>query len=191
MKEEISKKNKIFISAITAAAGFPSPAENYIEEYLDIGKYLVNNIESTFFVRISGDSMINVGIYNNDIMVVDKSLKYVERVYSSNIKAYPLLGTKPIPKNEWTKKVVLNKKNFLGKDMKTIKKLFFDHEVISSLGCGSIINIPVINNNIILGTMNILHKEFYYNSDTVKLAKPFASLLSGYFLFHQQNMKTK
>ena len=55
-------------------AGFPSPAENYIEEYLDIGKYLVNNIESTFFVRISGDSMINVGIYNNDIMVVDKSL---------------------------------------------------------------------------------------------------------------------
>ena len=38
------------------------------------GKYLVNNIESTFFVRISGDSMINVGIYNNDIMVVDKSL---------------------------------------------------------------------------------------------------------------------
>ena len=74
MKEEISKKNKIFINAITAAAGFPSPAENYIEEYLDIGKYLVNNIESTFFVRISGDSMINVGIYNNDIMVVDKSL---------------------------------------------------------------------------------------------------------------------
>ena len=39
MKEEISKKNKIFINAITAAAGFPSPAENYIEEYLDIGKY--------------------------------------------------------------------------------------------------------------------------------------------------------
>ena len=74
MKEEISKKNKIFISALTVAAGFPSPAENYIEEYLDIGKYLVNNIESTFFVRVSGDSMINVGIYNNDIMVVDKSL---------------------------------------------------------------------------------------------------------------------
>ena len=74
MKEGISKKNKIFISAITVAAGFPSPAENYVEEYLDIGKYLVNNIESTFFVRVSGDSMINVGIYNNDIMVVDKSL---------------------------------------------------------------------------------------------------------------------
>ena len=74
MKEEISKKNKIFISTITAAAGFPSPAENYIEEYLDIGKYLVNNIESTFFVRVSGDSMINVGIFDNDILIVDRSL---------------------------------------------------------------------------------------------------------------------
>ena len=66
------KNKKIII--VGAAAGFPSPAENYIEENLDIGKYLVNNIESTFFVRVSGDSMINVGIYNNDIMVVDKSL---------------------------------------------------------------------------------------------------------------------
>ena len=73
MKNEAYKK-KIVINTIKASAGFPSPAENYIEEYLDIGKYLVNNIESTFFVRISGDSMINVGIYNNDIMVVDKSL---------------------------------------------------------------------------------------------------------------------
>ena len=73
MNNEAYKK-KIVINTIKASAGFPSPAENYIEEYLDIGKYLVNNIESTFFVRVSGDSMVNVGIYNNDIMVVDKSL---------------------------------------------------------------------------------------------------------------------
>ena len=71
MRKKLKNKKIIIVSA---AAGFPSPAENYIEENLDIGKYLVNNIESTFFVRVSGDSMINVGIYNNDIMVVDKSL---------------------------------------------------------------------------------------------------------------------
>ena len=71
MRKKLKNKKIIIIGA---AAGFPSPAENYIEENLDIGKYLVNNIESTFFVRVSGDSMINVGIYNNDIMVVDKSL---------------------------------------------------------------------------------------------------------------------
>ena len=71
MRKKLKNKKIIIVGA---TAGFPSPAESYIEENLDIGKYLVNNIESTFFVRISGDSMINVGIYNNDIMVVDKSL---------------------------------------------------------------------------------------------------------------------
>ena len=59
---------------LTVAAGFPSPAENYIEEKLNLDKHLVKNKESTFFVRVSGDSMINVGIFDNDILVVDRSL---------------------------------------------------------------------------------------------------------------------
>ena len=74
MKQKLSKKNKIVINTITAAAGFPSPAENYIEESLDLSRYLIKNTEATFFVRVSGDSMINIGIYDNDIIIVDKSL---------------------------------------------------------------------------------------------------------------------
>ncbi len=73
MNKSFSKK-RIIISAISAAAGFPSPAENYIEERLDLNKYLIKNTESTFFVKVSGESMINVGIYNNDILVVDKGI---------------------------------------------------------------------------------------------------------------------
>ena len=61
-------------SILTVAAGFPSPAENYIEEKLNLDKHLVKNKESTFFVRVSGDSMINIGIFDNDILVVDRSL---------------------------------------------------------------------------------------------------------------------
>ena len=74
MKEEIFQVKNLIINTTTAAAGFPSPAENYIEENLDLNKYLVKNFESTFFIRVLGDSMIDVGIYNNDIIVVDKSL---------------------------------------------------------------------------------------------------------------------
>ena len=59
---------------LTVAAGFPSPAENYIEEKLNLDKHLIKNKESAFFVRVSGDSMINVGIFDNDILVVDRSL---------------------------------------------------------------------------------------------------------------------
>lgn len=62
------------IKLVRAAAGFPSPAENYIEEQLDLNKYLIKNKESSFFVRVSGDSMIDVGIFDNDILIVDRSL---------------------------------------------------------------------------------------------------------------------
>ena len=65
-------KNKVRL--ISASAGFPSPAENYVEEKLNLNSYLIKNKESSFFVRVSGDSMINVGIFDNDILIVDRSL---------------------------------------------------------------------------------------------------------------------
>ena len=67
------------IKLVSAAAGFPSPAENYVEEQLDLNKYLIKNKESSFFVRVSGDSMINVGIFDNDILIVDRSLTPVRQ----------------------------------------------------------------------------------------------------------------
>ena len=65
-------KNKVKL--ISASAGFPSPAENYVEEKLNLNSYLIKNKESSFFVRVSGDSMIDVGIFDNDILIVDRSL---------------------------------------------------------------------------------------------------------------------
>ena len=125
------------------------------------------------------------------LMVVDKSGKYVERVYSNNKKIYPLLGTKPIPKNAWTKRVIINKKEFLGSNFNQIKKLFFDHKIIQSLGCGSIINIRIISNKNVLGTLNILHKENYYNKKSINNVQNFAQLLAPYFILHQIKMKKK
>jgi len=58
-------------------AGFPSPAEDYIEDTLDLHKYVVRNSASTFFLRASGDSMIGAGIHDGDILVVDRSLSPV------------------------------------------------------------------------------------------------------------------
>ena len=56
-------------------AGFPSPAETYVEKPLDLNTLLVYRPAATFFVRVSGDSMIGVGIQSGDILVVDKSLR--------------------------------------------------------------------------------------------------------------------
>jgi DNA polymerase V len=59
------------------AAGFPSPADDYIEKTLDLNELLVKKPAATFFVRAEGDSMLGAGIHPNDILVVDRSLEPV------------------------------------------------------------------------------------------------------------------
>ena len=68
-------EGNITIKTLKVTAGFPSPAENYIEERLNLNQYLIKNEEATFFMRVSGDSMRNIGIFNNDILVVDRGIK--------------------------------------------------------------------------------------------------------------------
>lgn len=59
----------------TVPAGFPSPAESDVESYLDLNKYLIPNPATSFFVKVSGDSMILAGINDGDILIVDRSLE--------------------------------------------------------------------------------------------------------------------
>lgn len=54
--------------------GFPSPAQDYVEESLDLNKLVVKHPSATYFVRVSGDSMIGAGIGDGDLLVVDRSL---------------------------------------------------------------------------------------------------------------------
>ena len=58
-----------------AGAGFPSPATDYIEEDVDLNIHLIKNVPATFIIRVQGKSMTDVGIYEGDLLVVDKSLK--------------------------------------------------------------------------------------------------------------------
>lgn len=61
--------------AAAISAGFPSPAAAYLEMTLDLNRELVNNPSSTFYGRVRGDSMIDAGIHDGDILVIDKSLE--------------------------------------------------------------------------------------------------------------------
>ncbi len=61
-----------FVSAVPA--GFPSPAEDYIDTSLDLNDYLIRHPASTYFVRVAGDSMVGASINPGDILVVDRSL---------------------------------------------------------------------------------------------------------------------
>ena len=59
----------------SVVAGFPSPAEQYLEPPLDLNELLVKRPAATYFVRVQGDSMIGAGISDGDLLVVDRSMR--------------------------------------------------------------------------------------------------------------------
>jgi DNA polymerase V len=55
-------------------AGFPSPAEDFLEKRLDLNDYLIKNKSATFLIKVHGNSMIDAGIFDGDILIIDRSL---------------------------------------------------------------------------------------------------------------------
>ena len=70
-------KRPLFL--VPVSAGFPSPVDDYIENSLDLNKYLIKHPAATFFVRVKGDSMIDAGIHSGDILIVDRSLDATDK----------------------------------------------------------------------------------------------------------------
>jgi DNA polymerase V len=73
LKEELSQ-HEIPVFGWPVKAGFPSPAEDFIEQNLDLNTYLIRNKPATFMLKVSGDSMMGAGILDGDLIVVDRSL---------------------------------------------------------------------------------------------------------------------
>ena len=75
----LTPKKKNSLGAIIAndgiSAGFPSPAEDFKQQRLSLDEELIKNKEATFFARVSGQSMINAGLNDNDLLIIDRSLE--------------------------------------------------------------------------------------------------------------------
>ena len=72
--DSATKKFRIPLLNDSVSAGFPSPADDYTEANIDLNEHLISNPFSTFFLRVKGESMINAGIKDKDLIIVDKSL---------------------------------------------------------------------------------------------------------------------
>lgn len=70
------RRLQLFVPLVgsSVAAGFPSPADDYLDRPLDFNELLIANPAATFAVRVAGDSMIDIGIFPNDIAIVDRSV---------------------------------------------------------------------------------------------------------------------
>lgn len=71
----IGKRLRMPLYSSNVPAGFASPADDFVEEYLDLNDLLVKREEATFFVRVSGRSMVDAGIQPDDILIVDRSIE--------------------------------------------------------------------------------------------------------------------
>ena len=74
---ETESKRPLFM--IPVEAGFPSPAEDYIQGELDLNKHLVKHPAATFFVRVAGDSMVDAGIHPGDMLIVDRAIEHADK----------------------------------------------------------------------------------------------------------------
>jgi len=94
-----------------------------------------------------------------------------ERIISTNHDVYPLSGIKPLRKNDWFEKVIEQEQTFVANSPDTMGEQFYDREVFEKLGCGSVINIPILNNNEVVGCLNLLHTAGYFNKANIQAAQ--------------------
>ena len=99
-----------------------------------------------------------------------------ERRYTSQPAAYPVGGRKAVPPTPWARRLFEERQPYIGYTADDIRSVFFDHALIASLGCASVLNLPVVHDGRTLGVLNLLHEARWYGEDDVPLGQVFAAL---------------
>jgi hypothetical protein len=125
-------------------------------------------------LQVLTDAVVGARLFT--VMTVDMQRELAGRVYTSHPAAYPVSGTKPIHYDDWFDIVHRQRRPFVANTIKDIAKVFPDHETIWSLGCGSVINLPVEIGGELVATVNLLDAEHYYSEERVARAVSVLSL---------------
>ena len=110
------------------------------------------------------------------ILISHHDTKLSERFYSNMPEAYPVGGTKPIKESGWTKLLLDEGRPYIGRTKEDIAWAFFDHELIHSLGCDSVLNMPVRWRGHTIGTMNLLDRAGAYDETHIPIVRAIAQL---------------
>ncbi len=107
-----------------------------------------------------------------------EALAEVERLYTSNAKAYPVGGRKKKGDTHWGRKVLKQGEIFVARTPEEVKEAFADYELIFSLGIGSIMNVPIGYAGRRLGTMNVSHKANWFTPEDAEKGRAIAGILA-------------
>jgi len=105
------------------------------------------------------------------VMVFDIPAGLARRAYSNRPMDYAVSGTKPIRRDAWFDIVHGEKRSFVANTIEEIAKVFPDHALIGSLGCGSAVNVPVVLEGDLVATINLLHSAGFYTPERVARAE--------------------
>jgi hypothetical protein len=112
-----------------------------------------------------------VGVKLFTLMTYDGKRGFARRVYSNMPDAYPVSGTKPTNTTHWSRQVIDRRRTFVANDIGGIAAVFDDHALIRSLGCESVINVPVEIDGEVVGTINCLHEAGFYTPEKIEAAE--------------------
>ena len=101
------------------------------------------------------------------ILVHHPGLRQSERFYSNKPAEYPVGGRKPVTDSPWMQQVIGAGQPYIGRTREDIREVFYDHELIWSLGCESVLNLPVRWRGQTMGTLNLLHRAGFYDKAQV------------------------
>ena len=97
------------------------------------------------------------------VLLHDPAAGEIRRAYSNMPAEYPTGGAKPITGSPWMRQVLQLGEPYVGRDREDIRAVFFDYELILSLGCESVLNLPVRWDGRVLAVLNLLHESGWYN----------------------------
>lgn len=128
-----------------------------------------------------------VGVILFTVMEVDLEAGLALRSYTSDPENYAVSGSKPIHRDDWFEQVSVRRQPFVANTIKQIKTVFPDYALIWSLGCGSVVNLPIIVGDEFVGTINLLHEEQYYTPERVEIITKFLNKPSVQAYFSSRN----
>lgn len=92
----------------------------------------------------------------------DLTAGLARRAYTSHPVDYPVSGTKPLTRDGWYDHCIAGRQTFVANTTPEFARYFFDHDLITALGLGSCINIPIVHGGAVLGTVNLLAEEQHF-----------------------------
>ena len=110
------------------------------------------------------------------ILIHDRVMQQNRRCYSNQPDAYPVGGAKPTGDFPLRQKLLEEGEHYIGRTADDIRWAFFDHDLIFSLGCESVLAMPVRWRGQTVGSLNLLDEAFWYSEADVGLARLFAQL---------------